>query len=144
MKWTYDKIRRYAECQRRRARREGCNACGKMVPALELAGTPPLSRMTRDGYGIERVKEAIRSRGWFCRGCVRDLTKKEADEKLLELHATWVKKKKQQQCPGAKERATEEIVIVCFALETLEAQQGLARELCEGEQLEEVLEILKV
>ena len=81
MRWTYDKVRRYVECQRKRATRNGCVKCGKFTSALELSGGPPLSRMVRDGYGIERVKTAIVSRGWYCRGCARGVTSKDGDKK---------------------------------------------------------------
>lgn len=98
MKWTYDKVRRYAECQRKRARRKGCRACGKTVSSLELLGSPPLSRMVRDGYGVERVKAAITSRGWYCRSCSRGSQKERGQRE---------KKKKQQQqqlpCPTSDE-----------------------------------------
>jgi hypothetical protein len=92
MEWTYNKIQRYADCQRRRARRRGCKRCGKFKQKLELAGSPPLARMTRDGYGIERIKEAIAARGWFCRGCARGCVKKERETELGD----WGKKKQQQ------------------------------------------------
>lgn len=102
MRWTYDKVRRYAECQRKRASRVGCRTCGKICVALELMGTPPLGRMTRDGYGIERIKEAMSTRGWYCRGCSRG-NSKEGEEK---------KKQKQQklQCsePGTPHVSLED------------------------------------
>lgn len=101
MKWTYEKVKRYAECQRRRARRAGCQRCGKHTVVLELIGRPSLTRLVQGGYGIERVREAMNTRGWFCRGCVRGYTTKERETEVRE----W--KQKQQVLARATQEATQ-------------------------------------
>lgn len=143
--WTYRKIQRYVECQRKRATRGGCNRCKKLVPILELAGSPPLSRMVRDGYGIKRIKEAIESRGWFCRGCARGHVRKEQETKIRG----WKKKQQQLQCPelalfNKRDWGDERKFAYCLDDNLgFGSREDKARELWGGRELEVVLENLR-
>lgn len=94
MKWTYVRIEEYVRRVRSFTLGGGCRECEKLVPILELSGSPSLTRMTRDGYGLVRIKEAIRERGFFCRGCARENGAKVA---AVLLKGVGDKKKKQLQ-----------------------------------------------
>ena len=91
MKWTYNRTQEYVRRVRRYTLRKGCRKCGKGSLSLELVGSPSLTRLARDGYGLERIKLDIRERGLFCRSCAKGHDKQIAKE-LLE---GWKKEKKQ-------------------------------------------------
>ena len=68
---TFYRIQEWARRCRERASRGGCMNCGKVLPlGLFLEGTPSLTEMARSGVSIQKLKEAIRKRGWYCRGCM--------------------------------------------------------------------------
>ena len=148
MKWTYDKVRRYAEVQRKRAYRGGCRECGKISTYVELTGFPSLWYMLRNGYGIDKIKAAIQARGWFCRGCARRLIKEKAESKLRE----W-KKKQQQQFPKPvlpsdkrewpDSRKWDYVYDICNNPTGQIPSEERAREVWAGNDLARALEILK-
>lgn len=91
MRWTYNRIQEYVRRVRGAVLKKGCRKCGRLALSLELAGTPSLTRLARDGYGLERIMEAGRSRGWFCRSCAKGINTKQAATRL----EGWKKEKKQ-------------------------------------------------
>lgn len=108
VKWTYDRVQEYVEEQRELASREGCKECRK-VASLVLIGRPTLSRMIRGGYGIERIKEAIAARGWYCKGCAQGYAKTVQEEKLRP----WGKVLLQQQQLNKKTTRDDALRYMC-------------------------------
>ena len=65
----YMKIQEFVRRARKRARKAGCDKCHKHKE-VGLNHSPRLTEMSRGGSTLDEIKEAIRSRGWFCRTCV--------------------------------------------------------------------------
>lgn len=65
----YFKIQEFVRRARKLARRYGCQKCQRRKE-VGLRGTPRLSEMSRGGSTLSEIKDAIRSRGWYCRKCV--------------------------------------------------------------------------
>ncbi|KKN41557.1 hypothetical protein LCGC14_0722130 [marine sediment metagenome] len=65
----YLKIQEFVRRARKRARRKGCENCGKFKE-VGLRGTPRLFEMARGGATLSAIKHNIRARGWYCRKCV--------------------------------------------------------------------------
>ncbi|KKN17680.1 hypothetical protein LCGC14_0963390 [marine sediment metagenome] len=71
---TFDRVREFVVRCRKRMGNKGCKECGKVLPnGLFLRGTPSLSTLMRQGFGPEALKVSMRSRGWYCRGCVNKI-----------------------------------------------------------------------
>lgn len=141
MRWTYNKIQDYVRRVRRVTLKKGCRKCGRMALNLELAGTPSLTRLARDGYGLGRIKADARERGWFCRSCAKGINSKQAAT-LLE---GWKKEKKQLPEPVDKRDWPDEdkwdyIYDDGQGVGSLAAK---AQDVFEGAELEEALRILR-
>jgi len=66
----FDRKQQYVAKVRARARKHGCRKC-KRVIELGITGDESLNQMMRRGASIREIKTAIRTRGWYCRKCVR-------------------------------------------------------------------------
>ncbi|KKN17679.1 hypothetical protein LCGC14_0963380 [marine sediment metagenome] len=93
---TFDHIREFVSRCKLKAELKGCRSCGGISPSglflkhvpykkflVEFKGRtiyplaePCLSALVESGHPISKLKEAMRSRGWYCRDCV--------DKKKLE------------------------------------------------------------
>ncbi len=140
MRWTYNKTQEYVQRMRRFTLRRGCRKCEKMALTLELVGSPTLTRLARDGYGLERIKNDVRTRGLFCRSCAKGINRKQ----VATLLEGWKKEKKQLQLPDKRnwdddakwEFCLDEVLDLAF-------QESRAREVWSGAELEEALNIIR-
>lgn len=68
---NYDRRRLFVKRCRRVCGKRGCKDCGKVLPkGLFLRGDPALNDILRAGRSVRDLKEAMRERGWYCKGCI--------------------------------------------------------------------------
>jgi hypothetical protein len=69
----FDRVVEFVGKVRKRGSRGGCRKCKERRGRLVLRGRPTLSALYRGGASVEEIKDAIRKRGWYCRGCVNEM-----------------------------------------------------------------------
>jgi hypothetical protein len=68
---NFTRVGRFVVRCRRLMSKKGCKSCHRILPqGLFLQGEPQLTEMARLGATVLELKQAMRTRGWFCRACV--------------------------------------------------------------------------
>ncbi len=139
---TYNEVQDFVREARKLALRDGCRKCGKQARLLELRGDMPLTRLARDGYGIEEIQKAIDERGWFCRGCARGINNK----LMLETLGEWKKQQKKQLPEPVNKRDWSDDDKWDYCLDEgagIGPPKAKAKEVWEGAELEEALKVIR-